>query len=90
MIGTLFEPLCEPLFMFFSVDIPFGQVGHSFTALLLLKTFSLFPDVMIDQSMVSTKHNAGFFSIRTEPRTIFNSDFRPISYKEEIKIAIFH
>lgn len=85
MIGTLFEPLCAPLFL--SLDMPFGHVGHSFTALLLLNTFSLLPDVMTDQSMVSTKHSAGFFSIRTEPRRIFNSDFRPISYKRQSDVS---
>lgn len=74
-------PICGPPIIFLS-DKPFGQVGHSFTALLLLNTFSLLPDVINDHSMVSTKQSAGFFSIRTEPRRIFNSDLSPISCKQ--------
>lgn len=56
-----------------------GQVGHSFVALLLLIKFSLLLDVINDHSIVSTKQSAGFFSIRTLPRGILISDFKPIS-----------
>lgn len=62
---------------FFDASFPlplslFGHFGHSFCGLFNLNIFSLAIafSVINDQSIVSTKHSAGFFSIRTEPRAI--------------------
>lgn len=59
---------------FFNASFPFrlslfGHFGHSFRGLFNLTILSLF-NVINDQSIVSAKHSAGFFSIRTEPRAI--------------------